>query len=67
MSLNFMKEKKLKDSSTLGSSSKKENCHKSETLTRLVAQKIQALQNNDTKTANLIQKVINLLENKKIN
>ena len=44
---------------------KDEKCHKSDTLTKLYAQKIQALQNNDTKTASLIQKIINLLEAKK--
>ena len=45
---------------------KDEKCHKSDTLTKLYAQKIQALQNNDTKTASLIQKIINLLEENQI-
>lgn len=60
-----MKKKKSEDSLKQDLSLKKENSHKSDTLTRLVAQKFQALQNNDTKTASLIQKIINLLEAKK--
>jgi hypothetical protein len=60
-----MKNKKSEDSTKQDLSSKKESCHKSDTLTRLVAQKFQALQNNDTKTASLIQKIITLLEAKK--
>lgn len=60
-----MKKIKLKDSSMQALYSKDEKCHKSETLSKLSAQKIQALQNNDTKTASLIQKIINLLEGKK--
>jgi hypothetical protein len=60
-----MKKIKLKDSSMQVLSLKEGKCHKSETLSKLSAQKIQALQNNDTKTANLIQKIINLLEGKK--
>jgi hypothetical protein len=60
-----MKKKKSEDSTKQGLSLKKENCHKSDALTRLVAQKFQALQNNDTKTACLIQKIITLLEAKK--
>lgn len=39
--------------------------HISSTLTRLQAQKIQALQNNDSKTASLIQKIIDLLNTRK--
>jgi hypothetical protein len=60
-----MKKIKSKDSSMQVSYSKDEKCHKSETLSKLSAQKMQALQNNDTKTASLIQKIINLLEGKK--
>jgi len=60
-----MKKIKSKDSSMQASYLKEEKCHKSETLSKLSAQKIQALQNNDTKTASLIQKIINLLEGKK--
>lgn len=60
-----MKKKKSEDSTKQDLSLKKESCHKSDTLTRLVTQKIQALQNNDTKTASLIQKIITLLEAKK--
>lgn len=60
-----MKKKKSEDSMKQDLSLKKESCHKSDTLTKLVAQKIQALQNNDTKTASLIQKIITLLEARK--
>lgn len=35
-----------------------------ESLSKLEAQRIQALQNNDTKTASLIQKIINLIKKK---
>jgi hypothetical protein len=38
---------------------------KAKTLSNLEAQKMQALANNDTKTASLIQKVIDLLTSKK--
>ena len=60
-----MKKKKLEDSTKQDLCLKNESCHKSDTLTRLIAQKFQALQNNDTKTASLIQKIITLLEAKK--
>jgi hypothetical protein len=35
-----------------------------ESLSKLEAQKLQALQNNDTKTASLIQKIIDCLNKK---
>jgi hypothetical protein len=38
---------------------------KSETLTKLEAQKLMALQRGDTKTASLIQRIINTLTKKK--
>lgn len=38
--------------------------NKAETLSKLAAQKITALQNNDTKTAALIERIIRLLEKK---
>jgi hypothetical protein len=44
---------------------KQEKKHKSEAISNLEAQRLTALQNNDSKTANLIQKIINLLLNKK--
>jgi hypothetical protein len=45
-------------------SDKKEKNHKSETLTKLQAQKIQALQNGHTKEAMLIQRVIDRIQKK---
>jgi len=38
---------------------------KEKSLSNLVAQRLLALQNNDTKTANLIDKIIQLLQKKK--
>lgn len=60
--------KELKNSSTLDSSSKRDtNCKesKSETLTKLYAQKAMAKERNDKRTMDLIQKVIDLLEKRK--
>jgi hypothetical protein len=47
------------------SDSKSSKDLKAKSLSNLYAQKAQALANNDTKTANQIQKIINYLESKK--
>jgi hypothetical protein len=44
---------------------KQEKKHKEESISNLEMQRLQALANNDTKTANLIQKIITMLSNKK--
>jgi hypothetical protein len=44
--------------------SKPSKDHKSASLSKLEAQKIQALLNNDTKTAVLIQRIISLINKK---
>jgi len=44
---------------------KQEKKHKEESISNLMAQRLTALQNNDTKTAGLIQKIIILLSGNK--